>query len=333
MNPQINIVISGVDQFSAVFARLDAALATARDQGTGLGAATEAVTAGMAGLAAGTAKAGGQVERLSATLADQLARTAEQHGETLALLQAQQETAAVAGQERLLALNLDGQTRRLEQREQGQAAAEQSLQSHYARLEQITRTATARLAAFESAQLQARLERFTFFTHAIQALAASQGQAMAQTAKSLAVANALIDTYVAANAALAAVPYPLNFAAAALVTARGLQNVRQIEQTPIAHGGLEQVPEDATFLLRRGERVLSPRQNRDLTSFLEDRGGTPGAGGVVIQELTIHVLENATHGDALLSMSPTEMQQVVAEKIVPALNALARLGIKPQTDE
>lgn len=93
------------------------------------------------------------------------------------------------------------------------------------------------------------------------------------------------------------------------------------------------MPEDATFLLRRGERVLSPRQNRDLTHFLEDRGGGPGGDAVVIQELTIHVLENATHGDALLAMSPAEMQQVVAEKIVPALNELARLGIKPQTNE
>jgi hypothetical protein len=104
------------------------------------------------------------------------------------------------------------------------------------------------------------------------------------------------------------------------------------EQTAIAHGGLEQVPEDATFLLRRGERVLSPRQNRDLTSFLDERGGAPGAGALVIEELTIHVLENATNSDAMLAMSPTEMQQVVAEKIVPALNELARLGIKPQTE-
>ncbi len=333
MNPQINIVISGVDQFSAVFDRLDAALAAARNQGAALGTATEAVAGHMTGLAAGAARASSQVERLASTLVEHLAGAAAQHGETLELLQSQQETATVAGEERLLALNLDGQSRRLALREQGQAASEQSLQAHFARLEQITRTAAARLAAFESAQLQARLERFTFFTSAIQALAASQGQAMAQTAKSLSVANALIDTYVAANAALAAVPYPLNFAAAALVTARGLQNVRQIEQTPIAHGGLEQVPEDATFLLRRGERVLSPGQNRDLTRFLDDRGGTPGAGGLVIQELTIHVLENATNGDALLTISPTEMQQVVAEKIVPALNALARLGIKPQTNE
>lgn len=43
-----------------------------------------------------------------------------------------------------------------------------------------------------------------------------------------------------------------------------------------AHGGLEAVPEDATYVLKRGERVLAPEQNRDLTEYLErrdDKGG------------------------------------------------------------
>lgn len=35
-----------------------------------------------------------------------------------------------------------------------------------------------------------------------------------------------------------------------------------------AHGGLDYVPAESTFLLQKGERVLSPRQNEDLTEFL-----------------------------------------------------------------
>lgn len=40
-----------------------------------------------------------------------------------------------------------------------------------------------------------------------------------------------------------------------------------------AHGGLTNVPKESTFLLDRGERVVSPEQNRDLTDYLEGKGG------------------------------------------------------------
>ena len=38
--------------------------------------------------------------------------------------------------------------------------------------------------------------------------------------------------------------------------------------TGIAHGGLDYVPSESTYLLDKGERVLSPKQNKDLTGFL-----------------------------------------------------------------
>ena len=40
----------------------------------------------------------------------------------------------------------------------------------------------------------------------------------------------------------------------------------------IAHGGLDSVPREQTFLLDRGERVLSRSQNEDLTEFLANGG-------------------------------------------------------------
>lgn len=48
----------------------------------------------------------------------------------------------------------------------------------------------------------------------------------------------------------------------------------------VAHGGLDYVPSESTFLLDRGERVLSPRQNRDLTSFLSGQQGSDREQGV-----------------------------------------------------
>lgn len=43
----------------------------------------------------------------------------------------------------------------------------------------------------------------------------------------------------------------------------------------IAHGGLDYVPRESTYLLDRGERVISPSQNADLTEFLSGGGSGP----------------------------------------------------------
>src|SRR6185295_7759381 len=39
-----------------------------------------------------------------------------------------------------------------------------------------------------------------------------------------------------------------------------------------AHGGINFVPDERTFLLNRGERVIQPKANEDLTEFLEGGG-------------------------------------------------------------
>lgn len=105
--------------------------------------------------------------------------------------------------------------------------------------------------------------------------------------KVFAIGQAIASTYLAANYALATpAPWPLPqmFAAAAVVS--GLANVAQI--SGIAHGGLTEVPSDQTFLLKQGERVLSPDQNEDFTEFI-DGGGGGGGGGNGMIDLTINI--------------------------------------------
>lgn len=95
-----------------------------------------------------------------------------------------------------------------------------------------------------------------------------------------------------------------------------------------AHGGLDYVPREQTYLLDQGERVLSPNQNEDLTSFLNtDRES--GGGGLQIGTLNISVLENATSFDSLMQLSPAQMRELVASKMIEALNGLDRMGIRP----
>lgn len=97
--------------------------------------------------------------------------------------------------------------------------------------------------------------------------------------KAFSIAQAIVDTYKAANAAyaaLAGIPIvgpALGAAAAGAAIAAGLANVAIIAQTKPAgafHGGTDYVPQENSYLLQRGERVIQPRANEDLTRFLKE---------------------------------------------------------------
>jgi len=92
--------------------------------------------------------------------------------------------------------------------------------------------------------------------------------------KAFAIAEAIINTYRGANKALAEHTWPLNLVAAGAVIASGLANVATI--SGVAHGGISEVPSDQTFLLKKGERVLSPDQNSDFTEAMQGGGGFGG---------------------------------------------------------
>ncbi|VUD48414.1 hypothetical protein TDB9533_01229 [Thalassocella blandensis] len=89
-----------------------------------------------------------------------------------------------------------------------------------------------------------------------------------------------INTYDAAMGAyksLSSIPYVgpfLGAGAAAGIVALGATYGAEV--AGIAHGGLENVPKESTYLLDKGERVVSPRQNRDLTDFLQNERRSSG---------------------------------------------------------
>lgn len=59
-------------------------------------------------------------------------------------------------------------------------------------------------------------------------------------------------------------------------------SIKSMNLSGMAHGGIDNIPREGTWLLDRGERVLSPRQNTDLTRYLNDRQGNNGDGVNVI---------------------------------------------------
>lgn len=93
-------------------------------------------------------------------------------------------------------------------------------------------------------------------------------KAMFAANKAFAIAQSLISIQ-QGIAQAAANPFPYNLAAMATVAASTASIVANIQSVAgVFHGGKDYVPKEATYLLDKGERVVSPRQNQDLTSFL-----------------------------------------------------------------
>lgn len=89
----------------------------------------------------------------------------------------------------------------------------------------------------------------------------------------------------------------------------------------IAHGGLEN-PDEGTYLIKRGERLLSPRQNKDLTDFMSNKSNT---NTTIIKEL--NVMPNSSIDEALFDKPLDWWIMQVKKNILPALNELGRDGI------
>ncbi len=129
---------------------------------------------------------------------------------------------------------------------------------------------------------------------------ASQSKTAFKAYKAFSIGQALIKTYESATGAFAALaPIPvvgpaLGAAAAAAAVAMGLGQVRMIQQQQpagIAHGGLDYVPSESTYVLQRGERVLSPRQNVEISEQvrrIDERSQANNAGGNVNLTVVVH---------------------------------------------
>ncbi|MGO3338205.1 hypothetical protein [Psychrobacter sp.] len=75
----------------------------------------------------------------------------------------------------------------------------------------------------------------------------------------------LIGPYIAGPGSIAA-------AALQVATAANIQGMSAPTVAGIAHGGLDYVPKESTYMLDEGERVLSPKQNKDFTRFMDTAG-------------------------------------------------------------
>lgn len=142
-------------------------------------------------------------------------------------------------------------------------------------------------------------------------------KAMFLVQQSIAIGQAIINTELAATRAIAEGGPYAGPALAAATRAMGYISVGLIASQTLsgmAHSGIDNIPQEGTWLLDKGERVLSPRQNADLTKFLRNQNQTSS------QPITINVVVNGT--DSNVSGDGTQDQKLLGESIANAVRAV-----------
>lgn len=98
---------------------------------------------------------------------------------------------------------------------------------------------------------------------------------VAQRAFSIASSLLAIKTGIAQAASL---PFPTNLGAMGTVAAATATLIDDIQSIAgIFHGGQDYVPQEASYLLKKGERVLTPDQNVDFTKFMSGMNQSSGS--------------------------------------------------------
>ena len=145
-------------------------------------------------------------------------------------------------------------------------------------------------------------------------------KAMFALSKGFAIANATLNLTTAIMQAMAA-PDALSpvqkFANMAAIASAGGALIGQITSatmTGMAHDGITKIPQEGTWLLQKGERVLSAQQNADFTRFL--RGGDSSSSGssssgpaTIIQNITV-----TGNGDEALTAAMNQAARDGAEQ-------------------
>ncbi len=112
----------------------------------------------------------------------------------------------------------------------------------------------------------------------------------------------LVGPYLAMPAAIAA-------SAIQVAQAAGIGGMAPPSVAGIAHGGLDNVPEEATYLLQKDERVLSPKQNKDLVKFMSE--------GQKSNALNLTFIDKSSGVDARATRQPNgEVTVEVVDKMI-----------------
>lgn len=169
---------------------------------------------------------------------------------------------------------------------------EKNAEQHQAKLTEIAAKASKERADKEAAAQKAGFDALRsssgMFLGALEDAGAKRTglyKAMFAAQKAAAIPGMIASTEEGATAALALGPIAGPIAAGAIKT-MGYASIGIVAGQSIAgvaHGGMGYVPEESTYLLQRGESVLSPKQNVSVQQAADRiNNGQSGSGGVVV---------------------------------------------------
>lgn len=210
------------------------------------------------------------------------------------------------------------------------AAMEQARINKEAKLGSIVAQSEANRLRVSKMTLDQQLSYYGTAMGQLAGLMQSENKKQFQIGKAAAIAQAVINTYQAASSGFATTPFfPLGIIMGAAAIALGLAQVNKIRGTQFsggqAHAGMTNIPSEGSYLLDKGERVIQPEQNKDLTNFL-NKGEEGGGGGTQVGAVNVSI--TVPDGQALRNMSRSDWQEMVADKVIPALDALDRKGVR-----
>lgn len=153
--------------------------------------------------------------------------------------------------------------------------------------------------------------------------------------KGFAIAQSVMAIQQAVAKAMA-VGFPANIPLIAQSVAQGAQVISSIKnvQAPavsgIAHGGLDYVPKESTYLLDKGERVLSPRQNKDLANFMSN-GQKASAGNITINNNSSAEVSARHNPDGTVTVDMVDKMIEKSFKRIRTANSLESKSIQRGT--
>ena len=111
-------------------------------------------------------------------------------------------------------------------------------------------------------------------------------------------------------------PFPMNLAAMASVAATTATLVSDIQSVAgVFHGGTDYVPKESSYLLDKGERVLSPRQNTDLTRYLSNQRQSNSGANINITNNTPAKVSVRQESNGQIGITMDEVEQFVSNSL------------------
>jgi hypothetical protein len=165
-------------------------------------------------------------------------------------------------------------SKRLEQIGKLNISEEQSLMLS----EQANRAHTKSVKNLYANQISTISDMFGAFGNLAQAI----GKKNTAAYKAMMYVQAIVSTAAGVARAFADYAWPYSMIVAATVGVAGAAQIATIASAGQAHAGAEYIPQEATYFLQQGERVLAPKQNEDLTNFLEGNGNGQVGGQTLI---------------------------------------------------